>query len=768
MRCLNCQQDGLSTGAEVCPHCRANLAALFRDLLTPGTLLHAGKYRIEYPLGKGGFGITYRATHMTLDQPVAIKEFFPAEHAVRSPNGPITIKASQGQNYEQSLQRFMREGRVLAQLRHDNVVRVHDLFEEHGTGYLVMELVSGKSLREELDILAGNCLSPQRTEIVAAQLVGALDTLHAHGIYHLDIKPENILLTAGDHPILIDFGAAHQGLGTRSIQSFTLEYAAPEVLAGEKVGAESDLFELGMTLYEMLTGKRAPSAVSRLTDADGWAPRELQEPWRARLASALKIRRQDRPSSVTAWWNTRDVKQPSDTSHKEITPTPIEEPELKQRSKKIYLAIGAVALVLAIMGVYWFWVADRSLVPFRKGDKFGFSDTKGNLKIQPKYDQVEPFNGSLARVLLNDKSGFIDKQGREVVPLNYESMSNERDDYFVRALTPVGSPLLVKRNNKKGFIDQTGREIVPLIYDDALPFTEGLAVVTRTGENNDSNNARYGFVDLNGKEVVPPSYEDARPFREGVAAVMLNGKWGFIDKTGKVRIPLKYDAIDSFVNGFAYVVSNDKCGYIDKSGNETVPLKYESTGKPGDKLFELIDLIFAIRTPANRTLLVVKTEGKIGYVDGKGAMVIAPVFDEGVPFMGEFAAVKRGDKWGFIDSKGVEVIPVRYDSVSLLGFRDGLAGVKLNGKWGFIDTAGNVVIAFKFDSERKLDFGPIFREGLAAVAIDKAWGYIDTRGRQVIPLKYNDAGPFIQGLAEVILNDKKFFIDKNGTEFYQP
>jgi hypothetical protein len=248
----------------------------------------------------------------------------------------------------------------------------------------------------------------------------------------------------------------------------------------------------------------------------------------------------------------------------------------------------------------------------------------------------------------------------------------------------------------------------------------------------------------------------------------MNGKFGFIDRTGKIQVPLKYDGVSSFSNGFAFVGSNDKFGYIDKSGNEIVPLRYESYGIRKDGVFDYLDLMFGFRSTANKPLLEVKVNGKVGYVDAKGELVIPADFDEGFPFLSDFAAVKRGDKWGYIDSTGTEVIPLRYENVSLIGFRNGLAAVKLNGKWGFIDRAGNVVIAFKFDGEQKFDFGPIFSEGLAAVAINKVWGYIDTRGRQVVPLKYTSADLFVHGLANVVLNEKSFFINKDGTEFYQP
>ena len=118
------------------------------------------------------------------------------------------------------------------------MVRVTDLFEENETAYLVMELVTGKSLRKELDSQPQKKLSPQKVKEIITYLISALSTVHQQGILHLDIKPDNILLTPEGQLVLIDFGSAKQtfssSMGTSSTRTFTESYAAPEVLAGER------------------------------------------------------------------------------------------------------------------------------------------------------------------------------------------------------------------------------------------------------------------------------------------------------------------------------------------------------------------------------------------------------------------------------------------------------------------------------------------------------------------------------------------------------
>lgn len=308
MRCLNCLRDGVATTANVCPQCGVHLPSLLRDLLAPGTLLHGGKYRLDYALGRGGFGITYRATHLVLDQLVAIKEFFPNEHALRdSAQGTVSVPHTKQETYQRSLKRFLGEGRLLAKLANSNVVRVQDLFEERSTGYLVMDLIAGRTLDQ---VMREGRLPEKQVWSIIDQLVSALDAVHRLGIYHLDIKPENVLLDADNRPILIDFGASRQGLGSQTSQSFTLEYAAPEVIAGSAVGAESDIFELGMMAYEMVTGTRAPSAMARLTANESWIPTGLGAPWQELLVPALKLKKAERPANVREWWKSQEPATP--------------------------------------------------------------------------------------------------------------------------------------------------------------------------------------------------------------------------------------------------------------------------------------------------------------------------------------------------------------------------------------------------------------------------------------------------------------------------
>lgn len=276
---------------------------MLHDVLSPGTLLKGGDYRIDYALGRGGFGVTYRALHTLLERVVAIKEYYPQEYAVRDTETGCLITAKDKQDaYQRGLQRFIREGRILSPLRNPHVVQVQDLFEERDTAYLVMELIKGSTLAQEITSLSG--IFPEaRVEELIGQLVEALSVIHTAGVYHLDLKPDNVMIVSGDRVVLIDFGAARQEYTTPDTRSFTMEYVAPEVVTGEDVGPESDLFSLGMMLHELLVGERPPPALARLTaEGDVWQP-ELAQPWKNLLQEALHLDKESRPSSVRDWWS---------------------------------------------------------------------------------------------------------------------------------------------------------------------------------------------------------------------------------------------------------------------------------------------------------------------------------------------------------------------------------------------------------------------------------------------------------------------------------
>jgi Protein kinase domain len=200
---------------------------------------HIAGCRIEAVAGRGGMGIVYRATQLSLARPVAVKLIAP-EHA-----------ADEGFR-----ERFERESRMAAAIEHPNVIPVYGAGEEDGRLYLVMRWVAGTDLHRLLR--ERGRLEPLQAAAVVDQVAGALDAAHAAGLVHRDVKPANVLLS-GDHAYLADFGltrvaghdpritATHEFLGT-------VDYMAPEQFRREPIDARADVYALGCVLYAALTG----------------------------------------------------------------------------------------------------------------------------------------------------------------------------------------------------------------------------------------------------------------------------------------------------------------------------------------------------------------------------------------------------------------------------------------------------------------------------------------------------------------------------------
>jgi predicted Ser/Thr protein kinase len=208
----------------------------------PGRLL-AGRYRIIALLGRGGMGEVYRADDLTLGQAVALK--FLSEEASRD---------------EGLLERFRNEVRIARRVSHPNVCRVYDVGEVDGHTFFTMEYVDGEDLASLLRRIGR--LPQDKALDIARQLCSGIAAAHAKGVLHRDLKPANIMLDGRGQVVVTDFGLAglNEQIHGADIRSGTPAYMAPEQLAGKEVTAQSDLYSLGLVLYEVFTGKRAFTA----------------------------------------------------------------------------------------------------------------------------------------------------------------------------------------------------------------------------------------------------------------------------------------------------------------------------------------------------------------------------------------------------------------------------------------------------------------------------------------------------------------------------
>ncbi|MGK5548797.1 protein kinase domain-containing protein [Streptomyces sp. URMC 127] len=205
--------------------------------------LLAGRYRLIDQLGSGGMGVVWRAVDELLDREVAAKE-------VRAPDH------MREQDVRTLYARLKQEARAAARISHPNVITVHDVVEQDGRPWIVMEFVRGRSLADILQ--HEGVLSPKEAAKVGSMVLQALRSAHSCGVLHRDVKPANVLLEPGGRVVLTDFGIALvEGSGTLTRTGDLIgspDYLAPERALGERPGTPSDLWSLGATLYSAVEG----------------------------------------------------------------------------------------------------------------------------------------------------------------------------------------------------------------------------------------------------------------------------------------------------------------------------------------------------------------------------------------------------------------------------------------------------------------------------------------------------------------------------------
>ena len=267
-----------------------------------GTVLQ-GKYRIDGHIASGGFGNTYVATHLDLDDKMAVKEFFMKGVNHREGDG-ISVSVSNPDSrfmYEAQKSKFKKEAQRIRKLKDPHIVKVSDFFEENNTCYYVMDFIDGESLgaRQKSQ---GHPFSEDEVLDILNQMLSALQTIHAQNIWHMDIKPGNILMDSTGHCTLIDFGASKQtaasdGMTTSSALSYTPGYAPFEQLNGSKDdwGPWTDFYALGATMYNLLTGNNPPLD----SDENSFVfPDTVSKNTKGLVLWMMKLIWKDRPQSV--------------------------------------------------------------------------------------------------------------------------------------------------------------------------------------------------------------------------------------------------------------------------------------------------------------------------------------------------------------------------------------------------------------------------------------------------------------------------------------
>lgn len=301
----------------------------------------------------------------------------------------------------------------------------------------------------------------------------------------------------------------------------------------------------------------------------------------------------------------------------------------------------------------------------------------------------KPSEGILSVMGKNYKWGFVDaKTGIEIVAPKYEVIQD-----FKEGFAGVGI------KDKFGFIDKTGKEVIPLIYDDSKNmFRDGIAAVnkgaTRTMGMGLSHGV-WGFIDKTGKEVISFRYEDVNAFYDESIAVKIDGHWGFIDKAGKLTVPAIYNEVHNFSENYATGrrvtrpsekdVDAIKAGnydmtegwtFFDRTGTEIIKPQYNHAGTFKDGLLGVTILPKQFQPE------------KYGFIDKTGKVVIPITLDGAYDFGNGLAPVysREKGKWGYINTKGELVIPYKYEYA--YSFKNGAAIVKHDDVYYSIGTEG--------------------------------------------------------------------------------
>ena len=341
--------------------------------VSTGITLCNGKYELMKFLGKGGFGITYLGRHILLNKYVAIKEYFPKDNFRRESNG-IQVSYSDKSVARRNIEKFLKEAKTMAELNHEGVVKVNDVFEENNTAYYVMDYIEGKSLAEQLPIAQEQALA------YIKQAAEALQYVHTKGILHLDIKPANIMINQSGKAVLIDFGISKhydsEGKGTSSsTQGYSSGYSPIEQMTPgglKQFTPPTDIYALGATLYKIISGTTPPTSTDLADEETLSRPENMSREVFGFINKCMQQKRKDRPqtmSEVLGLIEALSGEKPKPKPKPKPTPKPEPKPKPKPKPKpdpdpnpnrRIIRIIAMVVLIIAVVVAVVMLVKDCS------------------------------------------------------------------------------------------------------------------------------------------------------------------------------------------------------------------------------------------------------------------------------------------------------------------------------------------------------------------------------------------------------------------------
>lgn len=423
----------------------------------------------------------------------------------------------------------------------------------------------------------------------------------------------------------------------------------------------------------------------------------------------------------------------------------------KLKKKVLFFVLGGLLLLL----VTWLIVSlcNRNQIADITIDKV----SRELSEATKNYDTLYDFHEGLAKVCKNNKYGFIDKLGHEIIPCIYDEA--EDFDFGVSIVT---------KGEKTGAINKYGKMVIPCKYDNINSFGKDSLAVAYLNEKS-------GFIDLKGNIVIPFNYEYCDKFSEGLAEVRQDGLYGFINKKGELIIPCQYKGlyyghgfsdglVGVSVEGEHYGIADDRWGYIDKAGKIIIPFQSGLTGAPFSSGLSVRYRGGITTLYDNNGLPVMhETPFEMAFINKKGELASNYFEVRNIQeFRNGYSVITdKMRRQGLINTRGEFVIPCKYSFIAN-GFDDKCVVVGLNDKYGMArKETGEVVVPIIYE---KISWA--FNEGVISVKKDGKWGCINDNNQVVIPFVYDYIDKFSEGFAVVRRYGKYGYVDRYGYDTF--
>lgn len=418
--CYGCMKEKKIVGG-YCPNCGFNNDDYrWNENHLPPLKPLNGRYLTGRVLGAGGFGITYLAKDIKLEKVVAIKELFLKNISVRKTDGNVTVSLKDNTCFEDNKKRFQEEARILARFKDtdkEGVVGVQDYFEENNTAYIVMEYIQGTTLRQ---MFKNKPITYEAAVDLLNPITSTLIKIHHEKVVHLDISPDNIMITEDGKAKLLDFGGAKLINDTDPFKQFSYKRGYSPIEQRKttgKLGRWTDVYAMAATMYYCITGKKPVDAMDRLAGTELPFPSRLgakiPEKAEAVLMKALELQIEDRYQTLEEFWE--DVCAPLKGKPVGIKP--------------LTLAVSIALFMIGCSSVFFLLrpVPDAESISIVAPSNFFMDGEEVQLGYNVYPDRAKPvitWNSSNERIATIDEKGLLNAKTAGVVTISI-STDNE-------------------------------------------------------------------------------------------------------------------------------------------------------------------------------------------------------------------------------------------------------------------------------------------------------------------------------------------------------